>query len=284
MGFRMNHSMCDGISSAQFFRSYSTLARGEPLTTLPELDRTILKPRDPPTPEFDHPECFKLGEYIASGASVSHELDMTPEYVTKHIAISLAEIQTLKTIAMADGRIKKCSSFEVAVAHFWQSRTRSLDLGPDELSKILIAVDFRTRMQPPISPTFCGNTILSAYAIAPAVEVAQSPLSFCVTKIREAIARVDERYVWSALDWLQIHGGVPALGSTRDVMLSAWWRLPFYEHDYGWGKPAHAGPPPPEKVAYSLIVSDPDDDGGLLLLVSFKAHQMLNFERYLKDI
>lgn len=281
VAFRMSHSMCDGTSSALFFRNFCKLARGELLTTFPDLDRTFLKPRDPPSPEFDHPECFKLTD-IPKDDPPTHQI--TPEYITKHIALSLIEIQTLKTIALADGTVKRCSSFDVTVAHFWQARTRSLEFSPGELSNILVAVDFRPKMQPPIPSTFCGNTIISAYASAPAAEVAESPLSFCVAKIQEAVARIDERYVRSALDWLQIHGGVPAVGSTNDVLASAWWKFPFYEHDYGWGKPVHAGPPSPGTTQYALVVSNGTDDGGLLLLVSLKPHEMAKFERYLKDI
>jgi omega-hydroxypalmitate O-feruloyl transferase len=288
-GFRMSHSMCDGMSSAQFFRSFCKLARGEALTTFPDLDRTILKPRDPPAPEFDHPEYFKSADVIPStipnGAGNGHDLNIvTPEYITKHIPMSLMEIQTLKTIAMADGSIKRCSSFEVTIAHFWQARTRSLQFAPSELTNLLIAVDFRAKMQPPISPTFCGNTIISAHVSALASEVARNPLSYCVAKIQEAVARVDERYVRSALDWLQLHGGVPAIGSAKDVLVSAWWKLPFYEHDFGWGKPVHSGPPSGSTPHYALVVSNGTDDGGLLLLVSYRPHEMVKFERHLKDI
>lgn len=285
VGFRMSHSMADGTSSAQFFRSFCKLARGEALTTFPDLDRTILKPRDPPAPEFDHPECFKSGDVIPNGAETSHDVDiMPPEYITKHIPMSLMEIQTLKTIAMADGTIKRCSSFEVTIAHFWQARTRSLEFAPHELTKLLIAVDFRAKMQPQIPPTFCGNTIISAHISVPASEVARNPLSYCVAKIQEAVAKIDERYVRSALDWMQLHGAVPAIGSAKDVLVSAWWKFPFYEHDFGWGKPVHSGPPPTATPQYCLIVSNGTDDGGLLLLVSFQPHEMVKFERYLKDI
>ncbi|KAG0560159.1 hypothetical protein KC19_10G158200 [Ceratodon purpureus] len=285
VGFRMSHSLCDGTSSAQFFRSFCKLARGAPLTEFPDLDRTILKPRDPPAPEFNHPECFRSGGVIPNGAGTVDNIDIVaPQYITKHIPMSLMEIQTLKTIAMADGSIKRCSSFEVTIAHFWQARTRSLEFAPDELTNLLIAVDFRAKMHPPIQPTFCGNTIISAHVSALASEVAHNPLSYCVAKIQEAVARIDERYVRSALDWLQLHGGVPAIGSAKDMLVSAWWKFPFYEHDFGWGKPVHSGPPSGSTPQFALIVSNGTEDGGLLLLVSFQPHEMVKFERYLKDI
>lgn len=198
--------------------------------------------------------------------------------------MTVSEIQALKAIAMADGKLTKCSSFEATVAHFWQARTRTLEFHPSELSNILIAVDFRSKFQPPIPATFCGNTVISAHVSAPAAEVARSPLSFCVAKIQEAVARIDEGYVRSAHDWLELHGGVPALGSPKDVLVSAWHRFPFYEHDFGWGKPVHAGPPSASTTQYALLVATGnEDDGGLLLLVSFRPHEMANFEHYLKS-
>lgn len=105
-----------------------------------------------------------------------------------------------------------------------------------------------------------------------------------MSKIQEALARIDERYVRSALDWLQVHGGVPAIGSKKDVLVSAWWKIPFYEHDFGWGKPVHAGPPLHGTTEYALIVSNGKEDGGLFLLVSFRQHEMVQFEQHIKDI
>lgn len=171
VGIRMSHSMFDGLSSIQFFRSFCQLSRREPLTSFPDLDRTILKPREPPSPEFDHRECFKRSEITGNS------LEITPEYVTKHIALSKMEIQRLKLIAMEDGSVGKCSSFEVTCAHFWRARTRSLEFGDEEVSKILIAVDFRGKLTPMISPNFCGNTIISAHVSAPAAEVGSRALT-----------------------------------------------------------------------------------------------------------
>ncbi|XP_024363645.1 acyltransferase GLAUCE [Physcomitrium patens] len=282
VGFRMNHAMCDGVSTTLLFRSFCALARGEALTTFPDPDRTILAPREPPTPEFPHSECFKLSELPSVIAHKTPALG--PEYTTKHIPLSQIEIETLKAITMADGNITKCSSFEAVIAHFWRSRTRCLDFAPEEISNILIAVDFRTRIQPPIPPTFCGNSIISAHVSAPAGEILQEPLSFCVDKIQQAVARINERYVRSAIDWLQIHKGLPAVRTTKDCLVSAWWKIPFYEHDYGWGKPVHSGPPFPGTSEYVLIVTDPAEDGGLLLLVTLLPHEMVKFNKYFKDI
>jgi omega-hydroxypalmitate O-feruloyl transferase len=48
LGVNVNHCMNDGISAMQFVNSWSDIARGLDLKIPPFLDRTILKPRNPP--------------------------------------------------------------------------------------------------------------------------------------------------------------------------------------------------------------------------------------------
>ena len=279
VGFRMSHAICDGISSAQFFNSFCKLARGEKLTIFPDPDRTILKPRNPPAPEFEHSECVKLSD-LPETPPISTQLN----YNSKVIPLSLTELRALKARALADKKITKCSFFEVMVAHMWQARTRTLEFEPHEPSTILFAVDFREKVSPPIPHTFCGNTVISGHVSAGAEEVCSKPLSFCVAKVQEAIARIDERYVRSALDWLQIHGGMPAIVKEKDVLVSGWYRFPFYEHDFGWGKPIYGGPSAPASSEFALIISNGTDDGGVHLVVGFRAHEMLRFMKHIKNI
>ena len=59
--------------------------------------------------------------------------------------------------------------------------------------------------------------------------------------VKEAVDRVTDDYVKSAIDWLEVSKGIPAT-CNGNFYISAWRKLPFGELDFGFGKPIHGGP------------------------------------------
>lgn len=52
----MQHHAADGASGLHFINTRSDMARGLDLTIPPFIDRTLLRARDPPQPQFPHVE------------------------------------------------------------------------------------------------------------------------------------------------------------------------------------------------------------------------------------
>ncbi|RVW55627.1 hypothetical protein CK203_088102 [Vitis vinifera] len=91
--------------------------------------------------------------------------------------------------------MNKYSTFEAIVAHLWRARTRAVFENPDDFSTVLFAVDIRSH-------------------------------SHCVEMVKEAVDRVTDDYVKSAIDWLEVYKGIPAT-CNGNFYISAWRKLPF---------------------------------------------------------
>jgi omega-hydroxypalmitate O-feruloyl transferase len=146
--------MLDGIAVVQFYRDFCSLARNNTVLHNPESNlRSLLKARNPPMVVFDHPEmCLPPSDPAAPPNQ--HGLDRSrtltgvqAELVTKLFPFTPTMIEQLKKVAMDDGTVAKCTTFEVVVANFWLARTKTINFKPGEHSKILFSVNFRDRVR-----------------------------------------------------------------------------------------------------------------------------------------
>lgn len=289
VGVMMNHTLFDGPGAIGFFMNYTALARGEELLYEPDFDRTPLKARDPPTPTHEHFEFFKLSDltgtdnpFTTPGSAEAEYVAMqnSMDHVTRVIPFTPEMIEILKKRALEGDTIKRVSTFEAVAAHLWLARTKSVDLMPDMPTNLLFAVDIRRRMKPPLSKHFAGNGVFSSCARATPEEIEKMSFVEAVQHIQKAIERVTDDYVRSSIDWGQINRGVPALFG--GFFLSAWWKMPFYEIDYGWGKPIYAGPIVTPLIEFVLLLSNGTQDGGLNLVIALEPEQMARFEENVK--
>ncbi|XP_058101606.1 uncharacterized protein LOC131245871 [Magnolia sinica] len=117
------------------------------------------------------------------------------------------------------------------------------------------AVNIRNKITPPLPHGFVGNTVVTACASAKVVDLNKESLEFFVEKVKEAIEMVTDEYVKSVVDWLEVYRGVP---STLDenFYVSAWWKLPFHELDFGYGRPTYGGLVVSGMDEFVLLLSD----------------------------
>ena len=86
----------------------------------------------------------------------------------------------------------------------------------------------------------------------------------------------------SVVDWLEVHKGVPwtANGNFYD---SAWWKLPFCELVFGYGKPSDGGPVVSGMDEFVLLLSDGNGlgkGGGINAWVVLERRKMERFSCY----
>ncbi|KAI7982488.1 Omega-hydroxypalmitate O-feruloyl transferase, partial [Camellia lanceoleosa] len=167
LGLCMNHCMFDGLGAMEFVNSWGETARGLPLMVPPFLDRSILKTRNPPKIEFPHHEFIEIEDKFDT-------------------------LETLKLKATEDGFLDKCTTFEALSAFVWRARTRALKLKPDQQTKLLFAIDGRSRFNSPIPKGYCGNG-----------EQVDNPLSFTIKLVQEAVKLVTDDYMRSAIDYFE---------------------------------------------------------------------------------
>lgn len=272
LGVNVNHCMNDGISAMQFVNSWGDTARGLDLKIPPFLDRTILKSRNPPQIEFTHHEFDEL-EDLSDTNKLIHEEE---EIIYKSFWFNQNKLELLKKKATEDGVVKKCSTFEALSAFVWRARTQALKVHPNQLVKLLFAVDGRSRFVPPIPKGYFGNAIVLSNAMCKARELLNNPLSFSVELINKAIEMVTDSYMRSVIDYFEVKRSKPTLTST--LLITTWTRLSFHEADFGWGKPMYFCPVTLPQKEVILFLPHREDTKGINVFVGLPASTMQIFE------
>ncbi|KAL0922053.1 hypothetical protein M5K25_006013 [Dendrobium thyrsiflorum] len=271
LGIAVHHQATDGIAFARFMLNWAEATRDptRPIPT-PCIDRTSLRARSPPKVQFHHPE-FDLRERPKKQEPLSFTcLNVTP-----------AQLATVKASCGY-----KYSSFESMAAHIW--RCTCLARGstrPDEEIRLMMSPDLRRRLRHTIPSDFFGNAITATVAIAPAAEVAAG---LPVTRIREAIEKLDEEYLLSAVDYLELQEDKRRLArsagnfAATDIAVASWNRLSLHEVDFGWGLPEFLGPAAITYRRLFVVLSSPD--GGVKVCCSLETEKMDRFVKLFYEL
>ncbi|CAN0924730.1 Omega-hydroxypalmitate O-feruloyl transferase [Linum grandiflorum] len=232
LGISFNHLLADGQAAVEFIISWAETARGiSPISHPPFLDRTILKARTPLQLPFRHPE-FDSIEHKRSSANPFLNQPMVSEYL--HFTPQM--IETLKSKATPPSENRAPSTYEALSAYVWIARTKALKTAPDQLTKVLLVANTRSKFDPPLPKGYFGNAIKFTPALGLAAELVESPISDTVLKVREAIKRVnDDGYLRSAIDYYELTKAKRPRGFWTTFTATSWSRLDFEATDFGWG-------------------------------------------------
>ncbi|KAG8371816.1 hypothetical protein BUALT_Bualt12G0002500 [Buddleja alternifolia] len=282
IGMSVNHILLDGMSAKTFNENLASQAFDDkPLSLIPFHDRRLLAARSPPLVSFPHPEFFKPDAPAISGPPVfdckKEELDfkifkLTPKEINSLKDKAKPSSETISTTA------KIPSSLSVVAALMW--RCKALSCGVDEhinkerVSTLLNVVDLRSRLNPPLPPSYCGNAVLVAYASEECGNIEKGPFSKLVEMVSEGPKRITDEYAKSVIDWLEINKGLP----NGEYMVSSWLRLGFDQVVYPWGKPVHSGPVVNHRKDICWIF--PTVDGMINALVSLPPEEMKRFDSH----
>jgi len=149
------------------------------------------------------------------------------------------EIESLKTQAVGQGM--KSPTFAVLSACLWRSRTRALQLPAEQEVRFIFLMDVRSKFHPPLPEGFYGNAICFACAKTTAGDLANKPLPFAVKLINEAKTAVNEEYVRSVIDLMELEGR-PHFTVVGTFLVSDVTKSGSRDVDFGWGRAAYGGP------------------------------------------
>lgn len=270
LGLCMNHCMFDGIGAMEFVNSWGEIARGLSLKTPPYMDRTILKARSPPKAEFSHDEFAEI-EDISNSSKLYEE-----EMLYRSFCFDPEKLEKLKNKAMEDGILEKCTTFEALSAFIWKARSQALKMKQDQKTKLLFAVDGRSRFDPPIPKGYFGNGIVLTNSLCTAGELVENPLSFAVKLVQDAVKMVTNSYMRSAIDFFEATRARPSLTAT--LLITTWSRLSFHTTDFGWGEPICSGPVALPEKEVSLFLSHGKERKSINVLLGLPTSAMKTFE------
>ncbi|VFQ87269.1 unnamed protein product [Cuscuta campestris] len=283
LGVGMQHHVADGASGLHFINTWSDMARGLDMTLPPFIDRTVLKSRDPPRPEFHHIEYQPPPTLNTS----FENKNVVSETVVSIFKLTKDQISALKANSIEDANEIAYSSYEMLSGHVWRCvcKARGLDKGQE--TKLYIATDGRTRLRPPLPSGYFGNVIFTATPIATSGDLETKPAWFGARKIHDALARMDDRYLRSALDYLEMQPDLKALVrgahtfKCPNLGITSWARLPIHDADFGWGRPIFMGPGGIAYEGLSFILPSPTNDGSLSVAISLQMEHMKIFKELL---
>ncbi|KAG9455900.1 hypothetical protein H6P81_000408 [Aristolochia fimbriata] len=288
LGVGMQHHVADGFSGLHFINHWSDVARGLDLTIPPFIDRTLLRARDPPTPAFRHIEYQPPPSMRARPDAPPSEPGPAAVAMFK---ITRDQLNVLKAKGKegVGGSDRPYSSYEMMAGHVWRCVCRARGLEDDQETKMYIATDGRARLRPPLPPGYFGNVIFTATPIAVAGHLMSQPPTYAAKKIHDALVRMDDEYLRSALDYLELQPDLSALvrGAHTfrcpNIGITSWVRLPIHDADFGWGRPIFMGPGGIAYEGLSFVLPSPTNDGSLSLAISLQAGHMEHFKKIFYD-
>ncbi|KAH0464815.1 hypothetical protein IEQ34_004918 [Dendrobium chrysotoxum] len=271
LGTALHHQASDGIAATRFMFNWADATRDPTLPiSIPCIDRTSLRARSPPTVQFYHPE---------------FDLRARPEK-QEPVSFTFLNVTPAQLVAVKASCGDKYTSFESMAAHIW--RCTCLARGPtrpDEEIRLVMTADLRRRLSQTLPSDFVGNALTVTVAIAPAAEVAAG---LQAARIREAIEKLDEEYLRSAVDYLELQEDKRRLArsagnfAATDISVGSWNRLPLNEVDFGWGPPEFMGPAILISPRQFLVLSSPD--GGVKVCCSVETEKMDSFVKLFHEL
>ncbi|KAK2980067.1 hypothetical protein RJ640_028796 [Escallonia rubra] len=245
VGFTAHHLVADGQSTSNFLVAWGQACRGLDIGPLPTADRAIFPRRDPPCFEFEH-----RGVEFTSNKLVKKDYPVIVEDVVVHKAhFTLEFLAKLKQKASSENSgpyRKPYSTFESLVAHLWRAITKSRALDNSKTTYVRISVNGRTRLNPRVPKDYFGNLVLWAFPSAKVQELLREPLPYAAKLIHDAVAKVNNNYFKSFIDFanykVEEEDLVPTAYMDKSSLcpnfeVDSWLRFPFYDLDFGGGCP-----------------------------------------------
>ncbi|XP_024198128.1 shikimate O-hydroxycinnamoyltransferase isoform X1 [Rosa chinensis] len=299
LGIGFEHCVADGFSALHFINAWSDMARGLDLAIPPNLDRTLLRAREPPQPLLHHnhhveyqPAPLPTTEATA-GADPDYETATATtvsifKFTKEHINILKAKSSN------DDGNSSmKYTSYEVFAAHVWRCACKARELADDQETQFHIAANGRSRLQSPIPPGYFGNVIFCGAPTAFAGDIISKPIGYAASCIHNTLVRMDDDYLRSALDYLELQQSHRHLSDFArgahywkcpNLGITSWVTLPIYDADFRWGRPIFVGRGKILHEGKAYTIPKAGNDGSFSLAINCSAQHMKSFSKLIYEI
>ncbi|CAM6084109.1 unnamed protein product [Calypogeia fissa] len=200
------------------------------------------------------------------------------------VVLSKEKLATLKGKVLSKENSIRYSTYEILSAHIWKCVTRARELDGAQPTKLYTVIDGRARLVPPVPQDYFGNVVFFTTPMSTAGEIVHHPMSYAAGQIHNALARMDDEYIRSALDHLELQPDLTKvirnahLGGDPNLTVISWARFPIYDCDFGWGRPIFMGPAGINCDGTVHVLPSPVNDGSLTLSVGMRSDYMHKFQ------
>ncbi|KAK3183897.1 hypothetical protein Dsin_031183 [Dipteronia sinensis] len=282
LGVGLHHILTDRDSTFNFINTWAGITRGITPSITPIHDRTPLRARVPPHPTFHHIEYDPSPSMNNKNINTSSNSEPTSVAISK---ITLEHLKTLKT----KSRTECYSNYEVLAAHIWRCTCKARGLANNQETKLYLPVDGRSRLNPQLPPGYFGNAIFHASSIALSGDLQSETLMDNVERVHKAVQRMDDDYLRSAIDYIEMHPDKSSLTrvghmyKSPNLVIINWSSLSLQDADFGWGPPEFMGGARVFPEGMAILLPNPTDDGSILLGVCLETQHLQLFTKYLYD-
>ncbi|KAM0928632.1 hypothetical protein ACQ4PT_002599 [Festuca glaucescens] len=284
IGSSCHHHTADGHSMGTFYAVWSRAVREgkDFVAPSPFLDRTSTAvPRSTPAPVFDHGSIEFRREANRRTSSAVLPVDKNKiKSITVHFAAEF--IAELKSRVGA-----RCSTFQCLLAHVWKRITAARGLSPEVFTQVRVAVDCRGRAKPRVPMDFFGNMVLWAFPRLQVKDVLGLSYGGVVGAIRDAVARIDEEYIQSFVDFGTLAADEELVAATStvdtvlcpDIEVASWLGLRLHQADFGTGPPSALLKPDMHKEGLIIFVPSPMAEGAVDVVVALPEDHVAAFTK-----
>ncbi|RLM70153.1 shikimate O-hydroxycinnamoyltransferase-like [Panicum miliaceum] len=167
LGVGTQHHVSDGLSASHFISSWSAVCRGARIASMPFVDRTLLRARDPPTPQFEHLEYHPAAPALVSSTPPSAA---TAVAIFKLTRADLGRLQSQLHGPAGGGEggaARRLSTFAVVAAHVWRCACLARGLRPEQPTTLFTAPDLSVVLRRGASTFNDANLKLVSWAQMP---------------------------------------------------------------------------------------------------------------------
>ncbi|KAL2895676.1 Spermidine hydroxycinnamoyl transferase [Bienertia sinuspersici] len=296
LGVNISHVVADGQSALHFMSEWARLARGEPLEEAPYFNPNFFRAHYLPRTLSSYNVHIEI---IPPPLLIGQENNLEERNKPTVVAIlplSKDHVESLKRIVEegSDGHnMHPYTRYEVVTAHIWRSVCKAREHHLQQPTCLGFTIDVRNRLHPPLPPKYFGNGIIDVVASSTSREITTLPLCYTCARIREAIEKVDNDYIWSNIDFWR---SLPDLSPFQDLHsrkskdgpfygnpnlgVISWLTLPIYGLDFGWGKEIYMGPGTHDSDGDCLMLPGREKDGSIKVAICLQVSHIDAFKIY----
>ncbi|PQQ01071.1 spermidine hydroxycinnamoyl transferase-like [Prunus yedoensis var. nudiflora] len=276
LGLTISHAVVDGQSTFHFISEWARLAKGEPIGVMPFLDRKAFQARTLPAgntlgryqSELDH-----IPLLLGQSDDIEERMKKTTVAMLK---LTKHQVEKLKRMANEgngynhSGTKRAYTRYETVAGHIWRCVSKARVHRNEQPTAMGVYVDLRSRMQPPLPQGYFGNATFYGVARSLAGDLVSKPLGYASSRIREAIEKMSNDYVLSAIDHFR---NQPDLTRFQDL------------HALGIVGAFHGNPYLEVVRTYdfdgeSFLLPSPDGDGSMVLTLCLQVAHMDAFKKH----
>jgi isoflavone 7-O-glucoside-6''-O-malonyltransferase len=285
IGITTHHAGVDGKSSTLFMKVWSyfcsNLEKKSPSLSLPQnltpfSDRSIIK--DP----LGINEIYSKGWSNFGGETNNRSLKVWEtisatkgEAMKGHFEFSPLHIQKLKKYAQSKLENKKISTFAITCAYLLACAVK-VDQPNSNKVAFVFSVDCRPRLDPPISPNYFGNCIVSQLVVGDTEALLKEDGFISALEGILNVLNLEKGVLHEAEIWmLKIQSIMSETNRLFSIAGSP--RFEVYSFDFGWGKPKKVDVTSIDKTGAFSLSENRNNDGGVEIGLALNKQQMEKF-------